>query len=118
MKKNFVNFTNHPSDRWSQEQLQAALKYGEIVDIPFPEVPATADENTINKMAREYHGKIMEQNPAAVLCQGEFCLAFQVISLLQRSGVTVLAACSERNVKSEDNGRKITVFEFKRFRKY
>lgn len=55
---------------------------------------------------------------AAVLCQGEFCLAFSVISKLQQSGVTVLAACSERNVKSEDNGRKITVFEFKRFRKY
>ena len=29
----FINFSNHSSDRWSNEQKKAALNYGEIIDI-------------------------------------------------------------------------------------
>ena len=33
----FVNFSNHPSLRWSDEQLKVARQqYGEIIDVPFP----------------------------------------------------------------------------------
>ena len=32
----FVNFSNHPSFRWSAEQLSAAETYGRVIDEPFP----------------------------------------------------------------------------------
>ena len=38
MRKIFVNHTNHPSARWSAEQISAAQVYGEILDMPFPAV--------------------------------------------------------------------------------
>ena len=32
----FVNFSNHPSSLWSENQRKEAEKYGEIVDLKFP----------------------------------------------------------------------------------
>ena len=113
----FINFSNHPSDRWGEEQRAAALKYGEIVDIAFPEVDACGDEEYIQTLAVEYVDRIMSCEPAAVLCQGEFCLSFQVITKLKERGVTVLAACSERKVTIE-GAKKIVIFEFEQFRRY
>ena len=34
----FVNFSNHPSSLWSENQRKEAEKYGEIVDLKFPSV--------------------------------------------------------------------------------
>lgn len=117
MEHTFVNFTNHPSDKWEPEQSQSALEYGEIVDLPFPEVEAEADEVQISDMAASYVQQILDLKPCAVLCQGEFCLAFQVVSILKSQGITVLAACSKREVKVYGNKKEVT-FKFIRFRKY
>jgi len=60
-------------------------------------------------------------NPTAVMCQGEFTLAFAVIAGLKRQGITVLAACSERKVyEKRINGttQKTAFFEFRKFREY
>ena len=88
--KVFVNFSNHPSAGWGREQAEAASRYGQLIDLPFP---------------------------AAVLCQGEFCLTFLVVSALKAQGITVLAACSERIVTERGNKKEVT-FQFERFRKY
>lgn len=117
MGHTFVNFTNHPSDKWEAEQRRCALEYGEIVDLPFPAVEAEADEDVIKEMADSYVSKILDLNPGAVLCQGEFCLAFQVTTILKTRGVTVLAACSKREVKVYGD-KKEAIFKFVRFRKY
>lgn len=113
----FVNFTNHPSRLWDERQREAAERYGTITDIPFPDVDASGDEAYIARLAEEYLGKILALHPAAVLCQGEFTLAYQVITRLKEKGITVLAACSTRNVKTEGN-RKEAIFVFERFREY
>lgn len=122
MAQFFVNFTNHPSERWDEDQKESALKYGDIVDLPFPSVNAMADEVEVHDLAEEYVGKIMAKDPCAVLCQGEFCLAYQVITMLKERGVTVLAACSERNVIERDaqgkGMKKEVIYRFRRFRKY
>lgn len=117
MKKVFVNFTNHPSARWGQKQREEAEKYGEIIDLPFPAVSALAKEAEIAEMSRKYIDQITELAPAAVLCQGEFCMAYQVISGLKQKGIVVLAACSERFVKETDNKKEVW-FVFEQFRKY
>ena len=117
MEHTFVNFTNHPVDKWEPAQRRCALEYGEIVDLPFPEVEAEADETVINEMADLYVRRILDLNPCAVLCQGEFSLAFQVTAILKTLGITVLAACSRREVKVCGNKKEV-LFQFVRFRKY
>ena len=115
--KTFVNFSNHPSFLWEIGQREAALEYGEIVDVPFPDVDPAGDEEYIHFLAEESIARIMEYSPAAVLCQGEFCLAYQVTSMLLEQEILVVAACSKRIVREERN-RKEVVFEFRRFRRY
>lgn len=112
-----VNFTNHPSSQWGEGQLREAENYGDIVDIPFPAVDPEGDEAYISALAAEYEERILNLAPDAVLCQGEFCLVYQVVSLLKEKEITVLAACSERCV-IQNGDRKEVTFSFRRFRRY
>ena len=121
-QKGFINYTNHPSRSWSENQIEAARKYGEIQDIPFPSVNANMDEKEVRKMAEEEVRKILGYNPGCVLCQGEFTLAYGVIKILREKKVKVVAACSERiaEEKNLSNGvlEKTSRFRFVRFREY
>ena len=116
-EKIFINFSNHPSEKWSKKQKSAARKYGKVTDIIFPVVDEAGDEAYIRCLADEYLDKIMEYKPSAVMCQGEFCLSFVIITALKEKGITVLAACSKRIVK-EIGEEKKSVFLFERFREY
>ena len=117
MKQYFINFTNHPSTDWCQEQLEAALTYGEIIDVPFPNVPPTFTAQELTQLGAEYVHNIIKYSPAAVLCQGEFSLAYDVICRLKQQGVKVLAACSERNTVMVGNEKR-SIFSFVQFREY
>lgn len=117
MESVFINFTNHPSSRWIEKQKKEALKYGKIVDVEFPKVAASGDTNYILNLAEICVEKILQFHPAAVLCQGEFCLAYNVISKLKEKGILVLAACSERIVIENGNKKEVT-FVFEQFREY
>lgn len=116
--KSFINFSNHPSESWSVDQITAAEQYGEIKDYPFPSVPGDADEEMIASIADIAVEKILSMDPAAVMCQGEFTLTFAVISRLIKAGIAVLAACSERQVQETEDGKKIVSFHFEGFRCY
>ena len=120
----FVNLSNHPSSQWSMAQLQAAKKYGEIIDIPFPPVPPEADRDLIGSMAEVCCGKVMslKNDLDVVMVQGEFTLTYQIVSRLKAEGISCVAACSERKVRewTDENGnyQKQAVFEFVQFRAY
>ena len=119
----FINYTNHPSCKWSEEQLSAALEYGEIVDVAFPMISAQMTESELSQIIEEETSRLMAFNPTAVLCQGEFTLTYGVVKRLQEDGVTVLAACSSRVVEEcndapQGASKKITSFKFVRFREY
>lgn len=118
----FINFTSHPSALWQREQLAAAEQYGAVEDIPFPMVSAAADKAEIAAMADHYAAQILGCQPAAVLCQGEMTLTYAVVRRLQKSGLNVLAACSERVVQEKlmPNGAtaRNSVFRFVQFRQY
>lgn len=116
-EKIIVNFTNHPSANWDVSQKEAAECYGRIVDISFPNVDPKGDEAYIEMLAMKSVEAIMKYEPEAVLCQGEFCLAYRVIQELKERGITVLAACSERLVRDNGNRKEVT-FQFSRFRRY
>ncbi len=102
--------------------MEAARKYGQIIDLAFPQVDSCATAEDIAKLADVYAGYILDYNPAAVMCQGEFTLVYSVIRRLQRQGVLCLAACSERRTieeKQPDGSvKKTAIFAFSRFREY
>lgn len=117
-EKVLINFTNHPSQDWPAFQTEAALAWGDyIIDISFPMVPANAEREDVEKIACDCVERIVALSPTAVLCQGEFTLAFHVILKLKTFGIPIIAACSERNVIVQGS-TKITTFNFVRFREY
>lgn len=117
----FFNVSNHPSNKWSEAQKAAALALtdGEIIDVPFPNVPPTASEEDVDKLADEITSKIGYGHVAMV--QGEFSLTFKVTSRLKNRGVTVVVATTERNsketVQADGTVKKETVFDFCQFRR-
>lgn len=118
-----INFSNHPSERWSAPQRAAAEEdYGEIIDIMFPAVDAGASGCEVLELAEQHCAMIEEFSPDAVLCQGEFSLSFALTALLLDRGIKVICACSERDVEEmvDENGDTVrkTVFRFVRFREY
>ena len=118
----FINHTNHASAKWSAAQKEAAHAWGEIEDLPFPDIGADWDEERVAKLAEESAARLIEKKPRAVLCQGEFTYVHHLVNLLRAAGVTVLAATSRREVREEraEDGsmQKISRFVFTRFRKY
>lgn len=118
----FVNCSNHASEFWGELQIHEAQKWGEIVDCPFPAVDPEYDEKMIQKLAEETVKCIIQKEPTAVMCQGEFTLTYAIVQQLKKMGILVVAACSERKSAEiwlpDGTVQKKTNFEFIRFRKY
>lgn len=118
----FINFTNHPSNKWGSKQLGEAMKWGEVVDVPFPNIGTEMNEKDIHTTAEKYVALISDMKPDVVLCQGEFTFVYTVVKMLKESGVEVVSACSERRVKERIDGngisQKESIFEFVKFRRY
>ena len=118
----FVNFSNHPSTAWGSEQIAAAEEYGRIIDLPFPGLESGLSEDDIKRIGDVCIKNIMDKNPIAVMCQGEFTLTFYVVNELMRKGITCVSACTKRISKEmmlEDGTvRKESLFSFEKFRKY
>ena len=93
----FINLSNHPALKWSKEQSAAAAEYGDIVDIPFPSVPAEADEAEVNALAETYAEKVSAMSTpeqCVVMVQGEFTCSFRIIEKL------ILAVPPDKNDKA------------------
>ena len=120
--KNFINHTNHPSSRWSAEQLAAAEVFGKILDLPFPAVDPHAMSEEVRKLVALNLQKILELEPAAVLCQGEFNYTFEMTARLKSFGVKVIAATTERvsveEIQPDGSTRQTSTFRFVMFREY
>ena len=57
----FINLSNHPSTNWSEKQLADARQYGDIVEYPFPDIPATEGEGYVASLSMEYAHEIIER---------------------------------------------------------
>lgn len=117
-----INLSNHPTAMWLSEQIAAAhSEYGEVIDLPFPAVPADADEADIQTIAQEYLKKVQDIAPSAeavVHIMGEMTLTYALVCLLKQAGYTCVASTSVREVYEEEPGKKTAVFRFVRFRQY
>lgn len=116
-----INLSNHPSEKWSKEQLQKAAEYGEIVDIPFPQVSPTGDMAYIQNLANQYLEQIMataKDKKTTVHLMGEMNFTYCLVELLRRQGIPCVASTTQRNVVESPDGQKTSVFEFVQFRPY
>lgn len=118
----FINYSNHASSLWSEEQIAAARKYGCIVDVPFIDIDPSWDEEKIIELAEKTAGEIAGYNPQAVMCQGEFTFTFALVTKLKERGIRCFSACAKRVVREHLNAEgktvKESVFVFEGFREY
>ena len=119
---NFINFSNHSSQKWDEKQIVCAKRYGNIIDVNFPEVACDAIEEQIEQLAKQYVSQIMNLDPSVVMCQGEFTLTYAIVSKLLSQGIPCVAACSRRETVEEimpdGSSVKKSKFCFEKFRFY
>lgn len=117
-----INLSNHPSDKWSEAQRNAADQYGEIVDLTFPQIGESADEESVAQEVNNYFKKIVDytrDHDVTVHLMGEMTFTFALINRLQAMGITCIASATQRIVEEiPGENKKITKFAFARFREY
>ena len=115
----FVNISNHPSPKWGEDQLSAAKALGgDIRDIQFPNVPASASMAEVAALA----ATLVEQCAPGdvVMIMGETSLVYTTIRSLLAKGARVVVTTTERRsveVTNPDGSvTKTAVFGFVAFR--
>lgn len=116
----FINLTNHPSEKWSEEQLTAARNYGEIVDMTFPIIEPTLTKKGILRLVEVYTKKIVDIGNVknVVHVMGEMTFTHNLVNALKELGITCLASTTERSITMDPDGKKISGFKFVQFREY
>lgn len=113
-----LNLSNHPSSNWTVSQLAAAGEESQVIDLPFPAVAPDGDEAYIESLANEYLDKILKMpNIEAVHIMGEMNFTYSLVSKLKAHNIRCLASTTKRETV-EENGVKISKFNFVRFREY
>lgn len=116
-----LNFSNHPSSDWMEEQIEAASIYGRIEDLPFPNISPSGDECSLSHLVDEYVDKITEMccdGTLTVHIMGEMNFTYAMVNRLRAEGVTCVASTTERVVEELPNGEKKSTFRFVKFRRY
>ena len=116
----FINFTNHPSGNWSEQQLTAARRYGEIVDLSFPIIEPTFTKEDILLLVKESSDVILgiKDDDTVVHVMGEMTFTYNFVTALKELGITCLASTTERNTIMLPDGKKVSEFKFIQFREY
>lgn len=120
-----LNVSNHPFEKWSPEQKEAAVKnYGPVTDVPFPNVPPGATTGVVEDLARKLYNEHIAPlhdglgDPKAVLVQGEMTLTYALVDMLRVEDIPAVAATTERVVADNPDGTKTSTFKFVQFRPY
>lgn len=118
----FVNLTNHPSAMWSAEQLAAAERFGQIIDMSFPTVPPEATADEVHLLAERLVKDVLrikeDGHTITVHVMGEHTLTCAVVAKLKAREVKCVASTSERDAVMLPDGKKISEFKFVQFREY
>lgn len=116
----FVNLSNHPAENWSEEQREAASRYGEIKDMEFPAIRPEADEKEIEEVVSAYENEILDladTHDLTVHVMGEMTFVFMLVNRLKSKGIRCVASTTKRIVEEHDD-RKTSTFRFVKFRSY
>lgn len=119
--KLFINLSNHPLTDWIPEQRSAAEEYGELRDLPFPNVSPSLSSEELNHLVEEYFQKLLALSESAditVHLMGEFTFTHRLINRLQEVDIHCLASTTERVVTEVESQQKLVTFQFVGFRPY
>ncbi len=117
----FINLSNHPAEKWSEAQKEAARQYGELQEIPFPNVGPDADAETMKKIVEETLRQVKETaegKTATVHVMGEMTLTYALVSKLKEVGIRCVASTTNRDVTENADGTRTSKFNFVKFREY
>lgn len=117
----FLNLSNHPCSSWTAEQLAAAREFGDIMDLPFPQVAPDAAEEEIGRLAGEQVALIRKyaaEHDVTVHVMGEMSLTYSLVSRLTALGIRCVCSTSYRVVRDEGDGKRLVEFHFNKFRSY
>lgn len=117
----FINLSNHPSSSWTAEQLDAAEEFGELIDMPFPQVAPDATADDIKTLAEAKVAAIMKQaetHTVTVHVMGEMSLIYRIVRMLSERDIRCVCSTSYRVVKDQGDGRRLVEFHFHSFRDY
>lgn len=114
-----LNLSNHPSTSWPQNQKTLAIAvYGEVQDLIFPQIDPNSSGYDLDQLVEKYESKIRKVNPTAVHIMGEMTFSYRLINKLKEIGIPCIASTTERKVSEDKNGKKISQFNFVKFRSY
>lgn len=117
-----INLSNHSSDKWSKSQTEAAIsQFGEIMDLPFPQIEPDATKVNITKIAQDYLARVQQigqPNDTAIHIMGEMTLTYQLVGMLKDAGYRCYASTTVREVYEQEPGKKTVIFQFVKFREY
>lgn len=117
----FINLSNHSSEKWSNEQIDAT-NGAKIIDIRFPNINPHWDEKELNDCVQFFFHEIEDTckenniSTATVHLMGETGFVCRLGRLLFSKFFTVVHSTTERIVEEKD-GVKQSIFQFVRFRK-
>ena len=118
-----LNLSNHPSTKWSKEQRDLAQQqFGEVLDMPFPNISPTQNTEGVVAFAAQYCQEILDLKKQhldlTVHLMGELSFCFALVKMLQKEGITVVCSTTERTLIEEKDGLKTALFRFHQFRNY
>jgi len=115
----FFNISNHPTSQWGKKQLEEAQKFGEVVDVPFPNVDPHINDVEMENLAKTF----CQSNPEIINASaedvfhvmGETGFIFALVVLLGRQ--RCVHSTTQRKSLEKD-GVKTSIFEFVQFRRF
>lgn len=115
--KTLVNISNHPSDKWSEDQ---KVGFEKIIDIVFPGISL---QDNVEIIADDIYTKIhdgLKLMPwdAAIMVQGQHVATFAIVACLLNAGYKVLSAYTKRIVTDNPDGSKTSIFRFGGYQEY
>ena len=116
-----VNFSNHPSRYWDYKQREASQNYGELIDMPFPQISPSATVDELQKLTQQYVQRITSLGTLkeiTVHIMGEMTFTYMVVTKLKELGISCVASTTERKTSYGEDGTKLSEFSFVKFREY
>ena len=102
--------------------MEIAGEYGDIQDIPFPQINPKATVHEILNLASGYCDDILklkyQKELFVVHVMGEMTFVHTLVRFLQNHNIQCVASTTERLVLEEKEGKKTVQFNFIQFRGY
>ena len=116
-EKDLLVISNHPPDRWSEEQ---KVGWDTIDYIPFPNVPPTSSWEDVSTLSIPILNKMQEwktkHREGKISIQGEATLVSIVLDVMKNVDRYCFVFPTTERVVEEKDGKKTSTFKFVRWR--